>query len=189
MDFKQYLTEHYKLSEADWKTSMDLHNMISYKAKDFFLRTGEIANGLGIVISGLFRTYTENDDGEEITLEFNEPNTVLISIESYNDRTPAKETIVAMDDSELLHISYDDMLRLYDLVPQWPVICKDVSDFKNNKARQRLLDFQTLSAAERYAKFCKERPFVIQKSPLKHIASYLGIDIATLSRIRGKKTV
>ncbi len=52
---------------------------------------------------------------------------------------------------------------------------------------ERTSSFQTLSAAERYQKFCDEHPGLLQRVNLGCIASYIGIDIATLSRIRKKK--
>jgi len=48
----------------------------------------------------------------------------------------------------------------------------------------RSIQLQTLTATERYQLFIKKHPDILQRVALKHIASYLGIDIATLSRIR-----
>jgi hypothetical protein len=50
----------------------------------------------------------------------------------------------------------------------------------------RTIQLQTLSASERYQLFVRKNPDILQRVALRHIASYLGIDIATLSRIRRK---
>jgi hypothetical protein len=62
-----------------------------------------------------------------------------------------------------------------------------MADRKSNDLVARSVQLQTLSATERYQQFCRQYPEVAKKSALRHIASYLGIDIATLSRIRKKK--
>ena len=45
----------------------------------------------------------------------------------------------------------------------------------------------TLSAAERYDAFCRQFPELMQRVQLGYIASYLGITLPTLSRLRGRK--
>ncbi len=77
--------------------------------------------------------------------------------------------------------------ELYEKVPAWNQICRDLADYKSREMIERANEFQTMSATERYRKFCKDQPAVLQRATLGHIASYLGIDIATLSRIRKKK--
>ena len=112
---------------------------------------------------------------------------MVISFESFNNQVPSKENITALVDSEISTITYEKQKELYRLVPAWQNICKDLADFKSREMISRSVQFQTLSASERYDLFCKENPEIVQKVALKHIASYLGIDIATLSRIRKKK--
>ena len=51
---------------------------------------------------------------------------------------------------------------------------------------ERLLQFHTLDARERYLQLVKEQPHFVQKVQLTHIASYLGVSLETLSRIRAK---
>ena len=60
-------------------------------------------------------------------------------------------------------------------------------DIKNTDLLDRNRQFQTRTAAERYSKFCDEFPQIALNVPLGHIATYLGMDIATLSRLRNKR--
>ncbi len=52
---------------------------------------------------------------------------------------------------------------------------------------ERLLEFQTLNATQRYEKMRQQTPHLIQQVQLTHLASYLGISLETLSRIRSKR--
>jgi hypothetical protein len=50
--------------------------------------------------------------------------------------------------------------------------------------KQRAINVVAMSATDRYLTLTKERPEIIKQSPLKYIASYLGITDTSLSRIR-----
>jgi CRP-like cAMP-binding protein len=105
-------------------------------------------------------------------------------MKSFNDQVPSWEYIIAMEDCEVDVITYERMNELMEVVPAWRQIAKDVDEFKYNALMNRSIQLQTLTASERYLLFMKKQPDILQRVALKHIASYLGIDIATLSRIR-----
>ena len=67
------------------------------------------------------------------------------------------------------------------------IYCRDLADFKSREMIERANRFQIMSARERYQTFCNEHPDILQRTTLGNIASYIGVDIATLSRIRKKK--
>ena len=52
------------------------------------------------------------------------------------------------------------------------------------ESKQRSISMMTDSATKRYQKLLKEKPAVLQSTPLKYIASYLGITDSSLSQIR-----
>ncbi len=50
-----------------------------------------------------------------------------------------------------------------------------------------LYNLRKIKAEDRYRFFVKHFPRLLQRAPLKHIATYLGMNLETLSRIRGRK--
>jgi CRP-like cAMP-binding protein len=187
MQIDQSIAQKYNLTEAEIQLTMSGYVPMDVKANQFFLQEGKVCNHIGYVTKGLFRSYFYDDFANEITSEFFTEGTLIISFDSFNNRVPSKENIKAIVDSELMVVSYEKQKALYEKVPAWNQICKDLADYKSREMIQRANEFQTLSATERYRKFCKEQPSVLQRATLGHIASYLGIDNATLSRIRKKK--
>lgn len=185
--FKEKLLQYFRFTELEWKITEQYFTAETIEAKKHFLKEGEIANKLGFVKNGLLRSYYYNDDAKDITLQFFTKGTVVISADSFNNNVPAIENIITYETTELLTITCDKMEELYAKVPRWQLICKDVADLKNKNLLDRTREFQTLTATERYQNFCEQYPRVIMKVPLSHIASYLGIDIATLSRLRKKQ--
>jgi CRP-like cAMP-binding protein len=186
MDIKEILAQKYKLSDYELEKTTSSFVIKTFKAKELFLEQGMVSNVLGFIKSGLLRSYYFDNNADEITTHFFRANTVVISVDSFLDLTKSKETIVAIEDSELFVITYQKLNELYDTVPVWQLICKDFAEMTNKSLLARVSQFQTLSATERYQFFCNQNPDIVKKVALRHIASYLGIDIATLSRIRKK---
>jgi CRP-like cAMP-binding protein len=187
MEINENMIEHYGLSESDWNLTMRSfvpENMITNGS---FLRQGSISDKIGFVKSGVLRAFFYDDKANEVTTQFYQSGSLVISFDSFNNQIPSKENIVAVDPSELFVISYQKLKELYLSVPVWQQICKDMADRKSKDLIARSIEFQTLSATERYQQFCQQYPEVSKRVALRHIASYLGIDIATLSRIRKKK--
>ncbi len=177
----------YNLTEEEIQLTMSGYIPMSVKANEYFLEEGRVCNYIGFVTKGLFRSYFYDDNANEITTDFFPEGTLIIAFDSFNNRTPSKEFIKAIVDSELMSISYEKQKELYDKVPAWNQICKDLADVKTREMLDRASRFQTMSATDRYYAFCKECPDILQQATLGHIASYIGVDIATLSRIRKKK--
>jgi CRP-like cAMP-binding protein len=180
------LARKYNLTEEEIAYTMRGYVPMTVKANDFFLKEGEVCNYIGFVKDGLLRSYMYDDHANEITSDFFPENTLIISFDSFNSRVPSKENIKAIEDSELMVISYEKQKELYDKIPAWNLICRDLADFKSREMIERARRFQIMSATERYHTFCEEHPDILQRTTLGTIASYIGVDIATLSRIRKK---
>lgn len=185
--FKQKLINQYHFSESDWEKSRSHFTPETLEPKVHFLKQGEVADRLGFVKKGLLRSYYFDDNGRDITLQFFQPENIVISNDSFNNLIPSNENICTYERTELMIVTHHHMLELYQEIPAWQQICKDISEMKNKLLIERTIQFQTLTAAERYHSFCQQFPELICKVPLGHVASYLGIDIATLSRLRKKK--
>lgn len=180
------LKHFYNMTHEEIETSFNYFLPETLPAKSFFLKQGKVAKKLAYIKSGLLRSFIYNDNADDITTHFFKPGTVAISIYSFSQQVPARENIIALENSELLVITYEKMQELQQIVPTWSKIAKDTDEFKYNQQLNRSIRFQTLSAKERYLQLMEKHPELIQRVPLKHIASYLGIDIATLSRLRKK---
>lgn len=184
MDFSEQLIRLYHFSENDMKETMERFKPEQLPARTHFLEKGKIADRIGYLRSGLLRSYFYDDHANDITTHFFKPGTVVISMESFNRQVPSNEFIVTLEDTELLVITRERMQELYRVVPAWRRISKAVDEMKFNDLMNRSIQLQTLSASERYLLFCENHRDILQKVALKHVASFLGIDIATLSRIR-----
>lgn len=186
MDLSERLKKIYKLTDQELESSLSYFLPEALQAKKYFLKEGNVADKIAYVRSGLLRSFIYNDNADDITTHFFHAGTVVISIYSFNNQVQSRENIVAVEDSDLLVISREKMQLLQQQIPVWAQIAKDTDEYKFNQQMNRSIRFQTLSATERYQQLMEKHPEIIQKVPLRNVASYLGIDIATLSRIRKK---
>lgn len=98
-----------------------------------------------------------------------------------------KETAIksqALEKCEVWSISYDKLQELYQKSVVGVHIGKVISEELFIKKQTEQINLLTLSPKERYLKLLTERPEIIQRTPLKIIASYLGVLPESLSRIR-----
>jgi len=109
---------------------------------------------------------------------------LIISVESYFNQQPTYENIQAIEDSELFSISHDELNVIYYKFPEFNFIARVLTEKYYTLSEQRLFSLRMQRASERYAHLMKNFPEIIQRVPSTYIASYLGITLETLSRIK-----
>jgi len=162
-------------------------NAFEYKAirkNDFFLKEGMVCNYLGFLISGTMIYIKPGENGEEITTDFAFEGDWVNSVISRLTNSPSVLNIKAIEDSELMVIQQKDLDRLYLQIPKIERLGRIFTEQAFVKFVQQTIEFQTLTAKERYERLLKNYPSIFQKVQLYHIANYLGIAPKSLSRIR-----
>ena len=90
---------------------------------------------------------------------------------------------MALEHSEMLRISRDNIERL-KATPMGMVLFLVSAESSYVEKQQQQIDLLLKTAGERYRDLLEKTPNLIQRTPQKHIASYLGITTQSLSRIR-----
>jgi CRP-like cAMP-binding protein len=168
-------------TEKDMVTS--LFKEKTYEKGDFFLADGQICKQVGFVTKGLLRYYI-NHDGEDKTYDFAQENNFVCNYESFIPRTPSTKNIQALEDCEILQISYDDLQLFYKSISQAERFGRLVIEQVFIQTLQDLSSFYTDTPELRYEKIFKKHPDLLQRMSQYHIASYVGVKPQSLSRIR-----
>ena len=156
-----------------------------YKKNEFILKEGKVSNYTSWIINGLTRSYYMKD-GEDITTKFLWTGAPITSVYSYYSRKPGNENIVALEDTTLASIHYDHMQYLYKTHPAFNVIGRVITEEYLYMLEIEVYNLRKQKAEDRYMFILKHFPHLLQRVPLKYIATYLGINLETLSRIRAK---
>lgn len=158
---------------------------VSIKKGAYFLTEGDICKRIAILTRGAFYAFYQKD-GEEIIEDFCLEGCYLADYPAFINNTPAKKNFKALEDSQLLTISKEELENLYQLDPAYQRAGRLVAEFLFTSWESKLRDSIYLSPTERYKKLVKSRRDIIQRVPQYLIASYLNITPQYLSQIRKK---
>lgn len=159
---------------------------ISYPRGYILFHPDKTERNIYIIKQGIARATIEAD-GKEITIWFGQENDVILSANGYVNGKKGYETMELLEDSVLYKINLTSLAELYktDLeICNW---ARQLIEKEFVRTEHHLISVLSLSAAERYAQLQKEKHDMLQRIPLRHIASYLGISSEHLSRIRAGK--
>jgi CRP-like cAMP-binding protein len=160
----------------------------TFKKGDLLLKQGEICRYSFGIINGVARKfyYGEKKEMTKMTTEFYFADDVALSFNSYLLQKPSEELIECVTDLRVKCISRDDFQKVKQLFPKLVEYDLLFTELYAAWLEERLFDFNVLSATERYKKLIQMSPEYFHQIKLTHIASYLGISLETLSRIRAK---
>lgn len=154
--------------------------------KSVLLPRGQVCEYIYFVKKGILRCYYEKYDSQ-ITSWFMQEGDIIISVKSFYTQTPSEESIVALEDTTLFGIHFDDLQRIYVEFPEFNIIGRVLTTKYYIQSEERLYSLRKERAKDRYLSLLKNQPEILNRVPLKHVASYLGISLETLSRIRSER--
>jgi CRP-like cAMP-binding protein len=156
-----------------------------YKKGVLLLQQNEICEKSYLLIEGIARKYYLND-GKEVTTELYFENDLAVSFYSYTLQQPGREFIEALTDVTVSITHYQAFQDAKAKHPKLLTLDLMLAEYYGMWVENRLFQFQTLTATERYLSILNKSPHMVRAIPLTIIASYLGISLETLSRIRAK---
>ncbi|UOY08268.1 Crp/Fnr family transcriptional regulator [Muricauda sp. SCSIO 64092] len=146
-------------------------------------RPGVRDNSVYFIEKGIARSYLLIK-GKEITNWFTKEGDVVFSSNALYYGSPGFEYIEILEHSHIYSISIDKMNTLYESNIEIANWSRCLHQEVLLKMQALHIDRFTLSAKERYEKFCKESPDLINRINLGLIVSYLGMTQQHLSSLR-----
>lgn len=157
-----------------------------FKSKTLILKAGAICTHTYFVNSGLLRSFNINDHIVEHVLSFACEGWWISDLYSLISQKPGNLFIEVLEDAEVVMLSKADQETLYRDIPKLERFFRILTENALVANQERLMDNLSLPAEERYEKFCKKYPTLIQKVPQKHIASYIGVTPEFFSKMKAK---
>lgn len=173
------------MQEEAFKLSLPYWQEKHYRKGEFYNEYKNVCRHLGFIVNGVFRTYyMDEETGEEKNVFFFSDHQVVVSYKSFLDQAPCNYYTESMVDSAILYIHIDHLKSLYSRSHEWERFGRLVAEQGFNIAMTRAEAFMFLSPEQRYLHLIEQHPGIFNRVPLYHIASYLGIQGPSLSRIR-----
>jgi len=157
-----------------------------FRKRQYFLQEGEICKYTSFIIKGAMRQYGVDEKGEEHIINLFIENWWASDRESLMNQTPSKYFIDAWEDTEVLLVKKTDLTNLVDNISALTEWIRKLDTNSAIASQRRLSAAISLPAEERYYDLEKTHPEFLQRFPQHIIASYLGINRETLSRIRSR---
>lgn len=151
-----------------------------------FISIGDTARDIAIVDNGYLRTYHLDENGDEITTEFIQPQSFCSSYYSFYSQQPSFECIEAITKCKLYLIDINSLRKLYATSFSINVFARTTLEKACIERDLRIKKIIHLPALEKYEWFLENYKPIYKVAQLKHIASFLGMKPETLSRIRRK---
>jgi CRP-like cAMP-binding protein len=157
-----------------------------FRKRQYFLQEGELCKFTAFIVKGAMRKYKVDDKGEEHVIRLYIENWWATDRESEMKGVPSDYFIDAWEDTDCLIATKADLRWLVDHIPALTKWIRTLDDNYAIASQRRIEAAISLSAEERYYDLEKAYPEFLQRFPQHIIASYLGINRETLSRIRSR---
>ena len=175
------------MQQEDWNTLQEKLTIQQLKKGEFLTRNGDISQHVSFINRGLMRSfYLVN--GKEICTAFVCENEYFGSYASFLNRMPSPENIDALEDCELVNLSFNDMQSVYKSNPVFEIFGRKIAEMLFILISSQTTRLLTMTPEERYQSVIQRQPFIIQRVPQYMIASFIGITPEHLSRLRKKMT-
>jgi CRP-like cAMP-binding protein len=153
--------------------------------KKLLLKSGALCEHVYFIKEGALRGFIK-EGAKDITTWITVENEMVTSIASLDNRDPSVENIQAIEDCKMLAISYENLEELYSKFPEFNIVTRKILQRYYRDAEGRAFIARLTKAENKYQYFLDKHANLINRIPLKYIASFLGITQETLSRVRKK---
>jgi len=177
-----YLSEHRN-------QHIELYEPKEIAPRTILIKEGEISKKIFLIEKGSVRIWY-NNKGKDTTFQFFFENEGISTAESFKRNIPCLFSVETIEASVIYTFDSTDfdsqIAKLNKSSPGFLIQMMEISLERQYQYSQQFLSIIKDSPEERYLDLLKEKPFIMQRVPLHYIASYLGINTATLGKIRNK---
>jgi CRP-like cAMP-binding protein len=162
---------------------LDIANLRSFKKGELLVREGEVCDKLFFIEQGTVRSFYYKEV-KDVTISFSLAGEFITSMSGFITQKPTYENIEALEDCLVLEFAKEKLNELFVREPTWVNIYREILEEYYVKLEEHLIFSKFKTAKERYFELISDKPKIIKIASIGHIASFLGINIETLSRIR-----
>ncbi|HQX43948.1 MAG TPA: Crp/Fnr family transcriptional regulator [Saprospiraceae bacterium] len=182
MNLYEFFCLFHPITPDEFQIMEDQFVHIHSKKGTFLTRSGEIQKNLYFVQSGYQMSYFETEEKSTVMAFTYSPGLCAIP-DSFFNQTPARYDLCCLTDSEFSVISRDKLEKIFDRSQNIERLFRKMTEQILCGLIERHLERNTLNMEERFLKFCKRSPHLLNIIPHKYLASYLGIDPTNFSKL------
>jgi CRP-like cAMP-binding protein len=182
---QQFISPLYSLNEEEWTAFASVWAPFECKRKTILTAAGETEKHLYFVLEGLQRAFYIGHEKQEATVVFTYAPSFSGIADSLLTQTPSPFFLETLTASRFLRTTYQQLDELMKRYPGIQAMVLRLTAFAMKGVLERQIELQCFSAEEKFRTLLKRSPHVLQFIPHKYLASYLGIDATTFSKLLG----
>jgi CRP-like cAMP-binding protein len=183
----KHVLKRVELSEEEVNLFCSFFKQSKIKKRQFIIQPEFVAKYRNYIVQGAFRAYVVADEGQDHTIQFAIEDWWISDYNSYIYQQPATMFVVALEDSLVFQISYEDEQKLKSLNHKFETFFRIMAERSTAFMQKRIIMNLTKTAEERYNEFEEKYPLVAQRVPQYALASFLGMTTEYLSKLRNKR--
>jgi CRP-like cAMP-binding protein len=180
---KQAFDPYFNVPVEAWKSFADIGEVIETTKDQIIKYTDATEKYLNFILKGSGGILLWNNNNF-VCIDLCYEGDFFCDYMSFLNQQPTPLEVVTFEPSELFRISKPNFDKLSNNTAFGDKICRFASEALFVEKQKQQIDILTKTATERYIELQTRQPQIIQRTPQKHIASYLGITPQSLSRIR-----
>lgn len=173
---------------GDYEKFLALWEPKEVKKNELIMRSGEVPKCTVFVLQGCLRQYIVSEKGDEHIVYFAEERHFISDLPAMGSGTISNYNLQATEKSQLLIANVSNWELIFKQFPWWAHAFMKGQQKWTAKMQEQIVASISETAESKYLKLVKTRPSLFQRVPQHYIASFLGINPETLSRIRKKIT-
>ncbi|GAA4447382.1 Crp/Fnr family transcriptional regulator [Nibrella saemangeumensis] len=173
----------YPLPDDEWQAFAACWHPVNYKRRTVITAAGEVERYLYFVLEGVQRAYYLGEGHKEVTLIFSYTGSFSGIADSFQLQRPSRYYLETLTASRFLRMTYSDFAQLIDKHPAISRWAHLATAQAMSGLMDRYIEIATYSAEEKFRVLLTRSPHVLQLIPHKYLASYLGLDPTTFSKL------
>lgn len=185
---KDFLNTFYSVDTDILDKYISLWEPFTADKKTIITQTGKTERYLYFVVSGVQKSYYQNDAKEHVMF-FAYPPSFSGIVESFLNQTPSKYNLETITESEFLRVSYTNHEHFINEHRSLERLFRKATEkflLGIIERHHQLLAFNTET---RMQLFLKRSPQLLNMIPQKDLASYLRIDATNFSKMINKNVI
>ncbi len=189
--YKKFIEKYIDITSEEWEQYKTKINIEYYKKGQIIHHAGKVCNKISFINSGLARAYMVGEDGKDYTwnIMFNDNNAKVnnLFVVDYYSFITQKESMLSIEvikDCELLVMEYDAVQSLHKILRKEERLSRLMAEVAYATLYEKIVDRQMKTSQERFDTFMLTTPYLLDKVPQYHIATYLGMTPQHLSQLK-----
>lgn len=179
-----FISKYISLTDDEKNAIVSLNLFRTVQKGTTLLKEGQNSKDSYFVLKGCIRIYYIVDGEEKTTAFYTEME--ALTPPCVISKTPAEYYVSCVEDTILLVSNADMEVEINSKFPKFEIMCRILSEELLAKQKIDFYEFKISSPEQRYLNLLQKRPDLIQRVPQHQLASYLGIQPQSLSRLRAR---